>query len=54
MALEQESIERAYELAVREKMSIYDTLFIILAKQLNVELKTLDKKQLDAFNSARY
>jgi len=52
VGLEQETIKNAYELAVRTRMSVYDTAFIVLAKELKAELKTLDKKQAELFLEA--
>lgn len=51
MALEEETIRNAYELAVKTKMPVYDTVFIALARELGVELRTFDKKQSDIFKA---
>lgn len=45
LALEEGTIRKSYNLAVRSKMPIYDIVFIMLAKELKIELKTFDKKQ---------
>lgn len=50
MAME-EAIKKAYELAVRTKTTIYNSTFVVLAGELGAELKTLDKKQAEIFES---
>ena len=52
MALEQKTIVRAYHLAVKTKKPFYDTAFIVLARELGLELKTFDKEQAEAFKKA--
>ena len=37
----------ALELALRNRLTIYDSLFIVLAKKLGTELVTADKKQAE-------
>lgn len=54
MALEEQTIRNAYDLAIRTRTPIYDIAFIVLAKELAVELKTFDKKQAEIFNNARH
>ncbi len=49
MTLKEETIRSAYSLAVKMKMSIYDIVFVTLARELGVELKTFDKKQAIIF-----
>lgn len=38
-------MQESYTVAKSNDVAIYDAIFICLAVQLNVELKTLDKKQ---------
>ena len=45
VTLTEETRKKAYKLAVKAKTPIYDTGFIVLARELGVELKTLDAKQ---------
>jgi predicted nucleic acid-binding protein len=42
-----ELMEKAYSLAVKNRRSVYDTIFIVLAQELDVELVTFDKRQAD-------
>jgi predicted nucleic acid-binding protein len=49
MTLKEETIRSAYSFAVKMKMSIYDIVFVTLARELGVELKTFDKKQAIIF-----
>lgn len=37
---------RAYELAVRNRVSLYDTIFVALALETGLELRSFDKEQL--------
>lgn len=41
-------ITKAFTLAVNEKITVYDALFIIAAKELNMELVTGDREQAEA------
>lgn len=41
-------ITHAFTLAVNEKITIYDAVFIAAAKKLETELVTSDRKQMDA------
>lgn len=50
VALEEATIKSAYALAVKTRSSLYDIIFISLANELDVELKTLDKRQKEIFN----
>ncbi len=50
VALEETTIRSAYALAVETRSSLYDIIFIALARELDVELKTLDKRQKAIFN----
>lgn len=49
MSLKERTIRNAYNLAVKTKMPIYDVVFVILAQELGVELKTFDKRQAVIF-----
>jgi len=40
-------IAQAFALAVNEKITVYDALFIVAAKELKIELITSDRKQMD-------
>ena len=48
---ESKLVHRAYDLAVAKKVGFYDTVFIALARDLNLELKTFDKKQAEIFRA---
>jgi predicted nucleic acid-binding protein len=50
MAMQEGTIKKAYELAVKEKITVYDSAFIALAGELGVELRTLDKRQAQIFD----
>ncbi len=41
-------LAEAFEISVKSKITIYDALFITLAKKRNLELVTSDEKQADA------
>jgi predicted nucleic acid-binding protein len=41
-------LAKAFALAVDEKITVYDALFIAAAKELGTELVTSDKKQMEA------
>jgi len=43
-----EIIESSFELAVKENLSVYDTVYIALAGKLKIPLLTTDKKQMEA------
>ncbi len=51
--LEEKTLSKAYELAVQAKITFYDAVFIALAIELGIELKTLDKEQSRLFTSMR-
>jgi predicted nucleic acid-binding protein len=51
MAMEEEMVKKAYELAVKTKTTIYDSVFVVFASELGAELKTLDKRQAEIFRS---
>lgn len=40
-------LSKAFKIAVKNKVTVYDALFIALAKELNVELVTSDAKQAE-------
>ena len=40
-------IQKAFEIAVKNKITIYDSLFIALAKELRTELITSDSRQAE-------
>jgi len=40
-----ELLRRSYAMAVRNRVSIYDTIFVSLALEIGLELKTFDKQQ---------
>ncbi|MEM0027391.1 MAG: type II toxin-antitoxin system VapC family toxin [Ignisphaera sp.] len=40
-------LAKAFSLAVNEKITIYDALFIVAAKEMGTELVTSDRKQVD-------
>lgn len=46
-------IDKALALSVKHRISLYDTIFIALALQLGVELKTYDVRQSSIFSQAR-
>ncbi len=49
LVLKEKTIREAYNLALKIKMPIYDVVFVILAKELGVELNTFDKRQAAIF-----
>lgn len=49
LTLKEKTIREAYNLAMKTKMPIYDVVFVILAKELGVELNTFDKRQAAIF-----
>jgi predicted nucleic acid-binding protein len=51
MALEEETIRSAYALAVKTRTPVYDAVFVALAKQLDIALKTFDMKQAEIFKA---
>ena len=51
LAMEEETVKKAYELAVKTKTTIYGSIFVVLASELGAELKTLDKRQAKIFGS---
>jgi len=46
---DKEIIIDAYRLAALKRTSFYDMIFVILAKELKIELKTFDKEQKKLF-----
>lgn len=46
-------VSEAFEIASRNDGSTYDCLFVALALRLNLELKTIDKKQARIFESEK-
>lgn len=38
-------IDQTYELSIRHRTTVYDSIFVALALQLGLELKTFDEKQ---------
>ena len=50
VALTKEACKKAYELAVKTKTPIYDVGFMVLARELGVELKTFDARQAVEFS----
>ena len=40
-------LSKAFEIAVRNRITVYDALFVALARELNVELITSDTKQAE-------
>lgn len=51
-SISEATIRRSYALAIRTKTAFYDAVFILLAKELGVELKTLDKNQAEIYKRA--
>ena len=51
--LEEKTVKEAYELAVKVKTTFYDAVFIALAIDLDIELKTFDKEQSRLFASMK-
>jgi predicted nucleic acid-binding protein len=49
IALSEETIRGAYELATRTRTTVYDTAFMALARELGAELETFDEKQAKLF-----
>lgn len=47
VTLTRETCKKAYKLAVKTKTPIYDIGFIVLARELGVELKTFDARQAE-------
>jgi predicted nucleic acid-binding protein len=43
---------RAYEIAARERIPIYDAVFLALALELGVELRSLDGRTMKIFRSS--
>ncbi len=42
---DEELLKRSYAMAARNKASIYDVIFVSLALEIGLELKTFDKQQ---------
>ena len=47
IANQEEYLSKAFEIAVRNRITVYDALFVALARELNVELITSDTKQAE-------
>lgn len=43
------TMRSAYTLAVRTRTPVYDAVFVALARELGVELKTFDKRQAEIY-----
>ncbi|MEM3172012.1 MAG: type II toxin-antitoxin system VapC family toxin [Candidatus Nitrosotenuis sp.] len=50
LTLREETIRKAYNLAAKTKMPICDVVFVALARELGIELKTFDKRQTAIFD----
>ncbi|HEV2226876.1 MAG TPA: type II toxin-antitoxin system VapC family toxin [Nitrososphaerales archaeon] len=46
-------VGEAFEIAIRNGGTTYDCLFVALALRMNLELRTIDKKQARIFESER-
>ena len=46
-------LKRAYEIAEREMIPIYDAVFLALALELGVELRSLDNRMMKIFRSSQ-
>jgi len=46
-------LHTSYQLASRRKISVYDAVFVALALELGVELRTFDKEQKRMYDSER-
>jgi predicted nucleic acid-binding protein len=53
MPLDEETIRNAYDLVVEMKIPVYDIIFVVLAEELGVKLKTFDGKQAAIFKARR-
>ena len=42
------------ELSLEAKITVYDTLFVYLAKEHNIPLATLDKKLVNSLKDTQY
>jgi predicted nucleic acid-binding protein len=51
--LAEKTIRSAYELAVKTRTTFYDSAFVALAIELDVELKTFDERQVGLFEKSR-
>ena len=47
MVNQEKYLSKAFEIAVRNRITVYDALFVALARELNVELITSDTKQAE-------
>jgi len=45
-----ELVEKAYSLSAKHRLSLYDTVFVALAKELESPLATLDERQARLMN----
>lgn len=45
-------MNRAYEIAGKERITLYDAVFLALALETDLELKSLDKNMINAFDRA--
>lgn len=52
VTLQEKTIRKAYDISVRAKTPVYDVAFVVLAKEMGVELKTLDKRQEAMFRNS--
>jgi predicted nucleic acid-binding protein len=46
-------LKKAYQIAAKQKISIYDAIFLALAFETGLELKSLDHTMMDVFQSNR-
>jgi len=46
-------LDKAYAISVRHRIPVYDTVFVALALQLGLELKTFDNKQSTMLSEER-
>lgn len=53
VALAEKTIKSAYAVAVKTRTLFYDSAFVVLARELEVELKTFDEKQAELFAKTR-
>jgi predicted nucleic acid-binding protein len=44
---EDKYVDKAFEIAVKSRVTVYDAMFIVLARELNLELVTSDRKQAE-------
>lgn len=46
-------MKRSYGIAAKERVSFYDAVFLALALEIGVELRSLDKRMIDVFKKNR-